>query len=327
MKTQNKDLLLTTAELLASSDSYGTRIPYQYSPSEYIPSSQRPLYTYSTDEHVNLPQNNNPIPSPYNPETQNEIGYYKNMILEMNKEIGNINSKLSQIDNSMTVSRMSSIDYDNCMSSRSNKSNLKIESDMAATIRNNYTMSMLDKDKKLIQLEENRKKLIDKNKELERQLTQLEQFANKTTMTNSSNPSTIEKKEETKTRYRSKSKSPSAKKNYKRANSTKVKHINNDFNRTITTTNNIRKIPSGDKEVDNIKSQIDAIKKMVMNNTNNKNIIDQLNSLQSCITGYLKTVKADHKVLYDKQNKQIEKLTKENNELKKKVTKIKEIMK
>ena len=35
----NKDLLLTTAELLASSDSYGTRIPYQYSPSEYIPSS------------------------------------------------------------------------------------------------------------------------------------------------------------------------------------------------------------------------------------------------------------------------------------------------
>lgn len=327
MKTQNKDLLLTTAELLASSDSYNTRIPYQYSSSEYISSSQKPLYTYSTDERVNLPQNNNPVPSPYNPEPQNEIGYYKNMILEMNKEIGNINSKLSQIDSSMTVSRMSSIDCDNCMSSRSNKSNLKIESDMAATIRNNYTMSMLDKDKKLIQLEENRKKLIDKNKELERQLSQLEQFANKTTKANSSIQTTIEKKEKTKSRYRSKSKSPSVKKNFKRANSTKVKYINSDANRTIATTNNIRKIPSGDKEVDNIKNQIEAIKKMIMNNTNNKNIIDQLNSLQSFITGHLKTVKADHKVLYDKQNKQIEKLTKENNELKKKVTKIREIMK
>ena len=158
MKNQNKDLLLTTAELLASSDSFNSKIPYQYKQEHFSPPRQ-PLYTF-TNEDKTIPQKiSNTMPSQRN--SQDEIAYYKNMLSEMNNEIGNINSKLSQIDNTMTVSRMSSIDIDNCLSNRSNKSNKQIEHEMKENIRNNYTISMIEKDKKLIELEENRKKLED----------------------------------------------------------------------------------------------------------------------------------------------------------------------
>lgn len=329
MKNQNKDLLLTTAELLASSDSFNSKIPYQFKQEYYSPPRQ-PLYTF-TNEDKTIPQKiSNTMPSQRST-AQDEIAYYKNMLSEMNNEIGNINSKLSQIDNTMTVSRMSSIDIDNCLSNRSNKSNRQIENEMKEKIRNNYTISMIEKDKKLIELEENRKKLMEKNKELEKQLSQLEQYAN-TTNTNMNISNITIDKSETPTidtnntvpiRKQSKPRSPSYKsKPARRSNSTRMNNNKNIFNRQYS---NLKRIPSGDKE--GIHSQIDSIKKLVLNNAVPSNIILQLNNLENYIVNYMKNNDKGNKSLIDKQAKQIEKLTKENNELKKKMIKVKEIMK
>ena len=331
MKNQNKDLLLTTAELLASSDSFNSKIPYQYKQEHFSPPRQ-PLYTF-TNEDKAIPQKiSNTMPSQRN--SQDEIAYYKNMLSEMNNEIGNINSKLSQIDNTMTVSRMSSIDIDNCLSNRSNKSNKQIEHEMKENIRNNYTISMIEKDKKLIELEENRKKLMEKNKELERQLSQLEQYANTTNISNitidKSETPTIDINNTVPIRKQSKPRSPSFKaKSAKRSNSTRMNSNNktkNMFNRQYSNISNLKRIPSGDSK-DGIHSQIDSIKKLVLNNAVPSTIILQLNNLENYLVSYMKSNDKGNKNLIDKQAKQIEKLTKENNEFKQKMTKVKEIMK
>ena len=266
--------------------------------------------------------------------SQDEIAYYKNMLSEMNNEIGNINSKLSQIDNTMTVSRMSSIDIDNCLSNRSNRSNKQIEHEMKENIRNNYTISMIEKDKKLIELEENRKKLMEKNKELERQLSQLEQYANTTNISNitidKSETPTIDINNTVPIRKQSKPRSPSFKaKSAKRSNSTRMNSNNktkNMFNRQYSNISNLKRIPSGDSK-DGIHSQIDSIKKLVLNNAVPSTIILQLNNLENYLVSYMKSNDKGNKNLIDKQAKQIDKLTKENNELKKKMIKVKEIMK
>ena len=82
---------------------------------------------------------------------------------------------------------------------------------------------------------------------------------------------------------------------------------------------------SGDK--------FDLIKKIIMkmNNQNiNKNtknfLIDKINELQSDIKYKISSMEKKYKVEIDKKNKKINKLEKENNDLKNKVTQIKSIV-
>ena len=90
LNNANKDLLLTTTELLASSETFPKMQPNQH------------INNYNS--HIQTSYNNNNFSFKKFPD---DISYYKNLVFEMNNEIGNINNKLSQIDTSFSMSKQS----------------------------------------------------------------------------------------------------------------------------------------------------------------------------------------------------------------------------
>lgn len=178
LNNANKDLLLTTTELLASSETFPKMQPNQH------------INNYNS--HIQTSYNNNNFSFKKFPD---DISYYKNLVFEMNNEIGNINNKLSQIDTSFSMSKQSipnnqlninSYPIDNNNQNINNKHypNYDNKDLLSNQISLNYTMNTTEEDKKIDQLEKDRQELIMKNQELEKQLAQLEQFAKGTDNSN-----------------------------------------------------------------------------------------------------------------------------------------------
>ena len=178
LNNANKDLLLTTTELLASSETFPKMQPNQH------------INNYNS--HIQTSYNNNNFSFKKFPD---DISYYKNLVFEMNNEIGNINNKLSQIDTSFSMSKQSipnnqlninSYPIDNNNQNINNKHypNYDNKDLLSNQISLNYTMNTTEEDKKINQLEKDRQELIMKNQELEKQLAQLEQFAKGTDNSN-----------------------------------------------------------------------------------------------------------------------------------------------
>jgi hypothetical protein len=178
LNNANKDLLLTTTELLASSETFHKMQPNQH------------INNYNS--HIQTSYNNNNFSFKKFPD---DISYYKNLVFEMNNEIGNINNKLSQIDTSFSMSKQSipnnqlninSSPIDNSNQNINNKHypNYDNKDLLSNQISLNYTMNTTEEDKKINQLEKDRQELIMKNQELEKQLAQLEQFAKGTDNSN-----------------------------------------------------------------------------------------------------------------------------------------------
>ena len=171
LNNANKDLMLTTTELLASSETF-TKM-------------QQNQHINSYNSHIQPSYNNNTFSFKKFPD---DISYYKNLVFEMNNEIGNINNKLSQIDTSFSMSKQSipnnqpiinSFPIDNNNQNTNNKHYPHYDNKdlLSNQISLNYTLNTIEEDKKINQLEKDRQELIMKNQELEKQLAQLEQFA------------------------------------------------------------------------------------------------------------------------------------------------------
>ena len=139
----NKDNLLSTTELLVSSENFSKNL----------------------NNYKQFPD---------------DISYYKNLVFEMNNEIGNINNKLSQIDISLSMSKQNSLSSQRNIINNVNTIKQQPQFDNKNSLPNqlklNYTLSMKEEDKKINQLEKDRQELMMKNQELEHQLAKLEQF-------------------------------------------------------------------------------------------------------------------------------------------------------
>ena len=147
MKSKNKDILLTTMELLSSSEPYCSQ-----------QNTRDKFYQNYNNQNINKKYTN----------YDEDMEYYKKLILDINKDMGTINNKLNQFDSDSfrsSQNTMKSNDY------------IKLEKDIISSIKSNYAETILEKDKKLLQLEQNRKLLLNKNKELENQILKLEEYA------------------------------------------------------------------------------------------------------------------------------------------------------
>ena len=171
LNNANKDLLLTTTELLASSEPCTKMQPNQHINS--YNSHTQPFYNNNNFSFKKFPD---------------DISYYKNLVFEMNNEIGNINNKLSQIETSFSMSKqsipnnqanMNSSPIHNSNQNTNNKQYPHYDNKdlFSNQISLNYTLNTIEEDTKINQLEKDRQELIIKNQELEKQLAQLEQFA------------------------------------------------------------------------------------------------------------------------------------------------------
>ena len=246
--------------------------------------------------------------SKYNTTPTNEIDYYKGLITQMNNEIGDLNTRLTQIGHSNTASIVSEADYS---SQRANQQTYSYESkpdDYNYNFRTGYNLSN-EKDKKLLQLAENKKLLINKNKELERQLNQLEKMTSGFGLS-------FDIKNDAKKKKASKSKT----KKGVRSNSVK--------NKTTRATRYYGTHSRNTETKGDLKAMIEDIKEMVNADEDKETICDKLTALQSYVNTLLKGANANsNKVMLDKAQKRIEKLEKENRDLKDKVTKIRQITK
>ena len=159
MTSRNNDFVQSTLEVLTSSNTYNNRMP---------PSFNNTNYEYQTQNNqppFQFEQQCEPSPIIYNDnqQEQNELNYYRTMVHSLNDEIGLIKNKLYTID-----SQRNNNEYDNCQCCQNcNRQNYD---------EDNYSITQ-QRDARLLQLAQNRRRLIEKNKELEMQLQQLEQFS------------------------------------------------------------------------------------------------------------------------------------------------------
>ena len=274
-----------------------------------------------------------------------EISYYKNMLNKMNNEIGQMTNKLSVFESSSISNNDLSSDRNNINNKYKDNNNFEIKNninriklpndDINNMIKGNNENFNEKKNNKLDELEENRKYLLSKNKEIDNQISQLENYSNKS--------NTIQNDRNYKTSTPSMKKKRAFSK--KISNKKEVKKLNNSFtlntNRTFTRGNSNEKlrkiqniIPINDKQQNNqIFVQFDLLKQMLNSPSNEKNdndrkfFIEKINIISNIFKKQIEQMQREYQNCLDKKEKKIQKLEKENEELKKKVNKIKEIMK
>ena len=207
------NILLTTQELLNSTTSqfnnYNVNNNFQRE-NLTVPNLNFNM-NYNTNFNNNENFNNNFNQKYINQEDENsygshfdEISYYKNMLNKMNNEIGQMTNKLSVFENSS----LSNNDLSNNFEIKNNINRIKLpNNDINNMIKGNNNIIKEKNNNKLDELEENRKYLLSKNQEIDNQISQLENYSNKSnTIQNDRNyktstPSMKKKKEHFQKKY------------------------------------------------------------------------------------------------------------------------------
>ena len=274
-----------------------------------------------------------------------EISYYKNMLNKMNNEIGQMTNKLSVFESSSISNNDLSSDRNNINNKYKDNNNFEIKNninriklpndDINNMIKGNNENFNEKKNNKLDELEENRKYLLSKNKEIDNQISQLENYSNKSnTIQNDRNYKTSTPNMKKKRQF---SKKLSKEKEVKKLNNSFTLNSNRNFTRG-NSNEKIRKIqnfiPINDKQQSSqIFIQFDLLKQMLNSPSNEKNdndrkfFIEKINIISNIFKKQIEQMQREYQNCLDKKEKKIQKLEKENEELKKKVNKIKEIMK
>jgi hypothetical protein len=272
------------------------------------------------------------------------------MLNKMNNEIGQITNKLSDFDSPSLSNIYSERNDDVNFHKKNNMNYHKIPNNDIHNILkggNNNSKSK-KKNNKLDELEENRKYLLSKNKEIDNQINELEKYNNLSNYNNynkyNNNTIKVEKNHKVLTPNLKKSKKSISRKVSKEKDS---KNLNNSYSlnshRTFSkdnysTTEKEKKItnliPINDKQNNTqIFTQFELLKQMINNPNNEKSendrkfFLDKINSISIIFKKQLEQIQRQYQINLDKKEKKIQKLEKENEELKKKVNKIKEIMK
>lgn len=374
MKTyQNLNLLEKTTELLASNES--THKQHKYLPNYKLINIQK------------LSNNNNESKSQINDSIlyDDELNYYKEITTKMNSDIGDINNKLLSIDNSLSSSLISG----NIDSMRSNyysiqeitpntdksenvfnsqKNNFKKEKEQKTP--KSFSRSQLEleeKEKNTLELEMNSKALLEKNKELEKQLDNIinepihTQEASETitepnqkeihstgayksktikTTENDNQNNMSEKLMDTTSNYsniqedRKQERITQKKNNYqkqKRSNSTRNKLLKNPVNNErLIKGKELHKVKID--KLSNILHQENSLiafapGKEQYYKNERKQFIETLNYLESSFNNQIHALNQKYQKTIEKQKSKIERLFRENKTLKLKINQIKTIMK
>ena len=361
------NILLTTQELLNSTTSqfnnYNVNNNFQRE-NLTVPNLNFNM-NYNTNFNNNENFNNNFNQKYINQEDENsygshfdEISYYKNMLNKMNNEIGQMTNKLSVFENSSLSNNDLSSDKNNFINNYNDNNNFEIKNninriklpnnDINNMIKGNNNIIKENNNNKLDELEENRKYLLSKNKEIDNQINELEKYNNFSNNNNynkyNNNTIKVEKNHKVLTPNLKKSKKSISRKVPKEKDS---KNLNNSYSlnshRTFSkdnysTTEKEKKItnliPINDKQNNTqIFTQFELLKQMLNNPNNEKSendrkfFLDKINSISIIFKKQLEQIQRQYQINLDKKEKKIQKLEKENEELKKKVNKIKEIMK
>lgn len=300
MTSRNNDFVQSTLEVLTSSNSYSNRgIPTSYNSTnfEYRTENNQPPFQFE--------QQCEPSPIIYNDnnQEQNEVNYYKTMTHSLNDEIGERNNKLYTID-----SQRNNNDCDKCQCYQNSNRQYYDE--------DNYSM-IRQKDIRLIQLEQNRRRLIEKNKELELQLQELEKFSSqcKTNTIDNSLYNTFR----TGTSRNGKVKPKIS--NTAHLRKTKSMITSNPFNSVS------KPSITKDNKIEAIQSKMESLRKMIINNTEKTNIVKTIKNTETFIVDYVKYLNKTHSIQTEKSNKQIDRLTRENRLLKEKLSQMKSLIK
>ena len=300
MTSRNKDFVQSTLEVLTSSNSYNNRMPNSFNNTHYE------YQTQNNQPPFQFEQQCEPSPIVYNDnqQEQNELNYYRSMVHSLNDEIGLIKNKLYTID-----SQRSNNEYDNCQCCPNCN-------------RENYDEDNLiqQKDARLLQLEQNRRRLIEKNKELEIQLQQLEQFSSQCKTKTIDN--SIYNSFRTGVHKNGKMKPKIS--NTARLRKTKSVITSNPFNTVLKPSSSFSQ---KENKIDAIQSKMDAIRKLVINSTEKSHIVKTIKNTESFIVDYVKYLNKTHCIQEEKSNKQIERLTRENKILKEKLSQMKSLIK
>ena len=302
MTSRNNDFVQSTLEVLTSSNSYNNRMP---------PSFNNTNYEYQTQNNqppFQFEQQCEPSPIIYNDnqQEQNELNYYRTMVHSLNDEIGLIKNKLYTID-----SQRGNNEYTNCQCCQNcNRQNYD---------EDNYSTTQ-QRDARLLQLAQNRRRLIEKNKELEMQLQQLEQFSSqcKTKTIDNSIYNTF------RTGVHKNGKIKPKISNTARLRKTKSVIPSNPFNTALKPSTSISQ---NENKIDAIHSKMDAIRKLVINSTEKSHIVKSIKNTENFIVDYVKYLNKTHTIQEEKSNKQIERLTRENKILKEKLSQMKSLIK
>ena len=302
MTSRNNDFVQSTLEVLTSSNSYNNRMP---------PSFNNTNYEYQTQNNqppFQFEQQCEPSPIIYNDnqQEQNELNYYRTMVHSLNDEIGIIKNKLYTID-----SQRGNNEYNNCQCCQNcNRQNYD---------EDNYSITQ-QRDARLLQLAQNRRRLIEKNKELEMQLQQLEQFSSqcKTKIIDNSIYNTF------RTGVHKNGKMKPKISNTARLRKTKSVIPSNPFNTALKPSTSISQ---NENKIDAIHSKMDAIRKLVINSTEKSHIVKSIKNTENFIVDYVKYLNKTHTIQEEKSNKQIERLTRENKILKEKLSQMKSLIK
>ena len=302
MTSRNNDFVQSTLEVLTSSNTYNNRMP---------PSFNNTNYEYQTQNNqppFQFEQQCEPSPIIYNDnqQEQNELNYYRTMVHSLNDEIGLIKNKLYTID-----SQRGNNEYTNCQCCQNcNRQNYD---------EDNYSITQ-QRDARLLQLAQNRRRLIEKNKELEMQLQQLEQFSSqcKTKTIDNSIYNTF------RTGVHKNGKIKPKISNTARLRKTKSVIPSNPFNTALKPSTSISQ---NENKIDAIHSKMDAIRKLVINSTEKSHIVKSIKNTENFIVDYVKYLNKTHTIQEEKSNKQIERLTRENKILKEKLSQMKSLIK
>ena len=154
-----------------------------------------------------------------------------------------------------------------------------------------------------------------KNKELEIQLQQLEQFSSQCKTKTIDN--SIYNSFRTGVQKNGKMKPKIS--NTARLRKTKSVITSNPFNTVLKPSSSFSQ---KENKIDAIQSKMDAIRKLVINSTEKSHIVKTIKNTESFIVDYVKYLNKTHCIQEEKSNKQIERLTRENKILKEKLSQI-----
>lgn len=301
MTSRNNDFVQSTLEVLTSSNSYNNRIPNSFNNTNYE------YQTQNNQPPFQFEQQCEPSPIIYNDnqQEQNELNYYRTMVHSLNDEIGLIKNKLYTIDSQRGNNEYECNFCQNCNRQKYDEDNYSI---------------IQQRDARLLQLAQNRRRLIEKNKELEMQLQQLEQFSSqckKKTIDNS-----IYNTFRTGVHKNGKIKPKIS--NTARLRKTKSVIPSNPFNSVLKPSTSISQ---KENKIDALHSKMDAIRKLVINSTEKSHIVKTIKNTENFIVDYVKYLNKTHTIQEEKSNKQIERLTRENKILKEKLSQMKSLIK
>ena len=292
---------------------------------------------YNTNFNNNENFNNNFNQKYINQEDENsygshfdEISYYKNMLNKMNNEIGQMTNKLSVFENSSLSNNDLSSNRSNFNNNYNNNNNNNFEiknninrikfpnDDINNMIKGNNNNLKEKQNNKLDELEENRKYLLSKNKEIDNQISQLENYSNKS--------NTIQNDRNYKTSTPSMKKKKAFSK--KLSKEKEIKKLNNSFtintNRTLTRGNSNEKlkkiqniIPINDKQQNSqIFFQFDLLKQMLNSPSNEKNdndrkfFIEKINIISNIFKKQIEQMQKQYQINLDKKEKKFKNLKK-----------------